>query len=201
VRSFYVVKLLKGASMADNLLDDIEEFEGLDASLDSDNNFNDAELQDIMAEIEDLEKDFVGEDSAVVTPKSLQEKIDEELEEIGKIQVSAVEINEEIAEEITEEIPHMEVNNTVLAFEKKSEPNKSEVSFAAQGQMALKLDFLVGSEAAQLSIDPIKGLTVILSGVELCINEVSGCTVSMENGMKFTIPLSSQANSLKKKIA
>lgn len=186
--------------MADNILDDVEEILGAEC-IEDEKSFNESELQDIMSEIEDLEKEFdVTEESTM----SLQEKIDAELAaELEDIAHAEIITDEEV--EAMDEVVVTAPKAQVLAFSKPVTPNpsgsKSEVAFAAQGQMSLSLDFMVGSETAKLSIDPVKGLMVTLSGVELCISEDSGCTVSMENGMKFTIPLSSQAQSTKKKSA
>lgn len=168
--------------MDDNIFDEADEILSQDSSIEDDEkSFNESELQDIMSEIEDLEKEF-----EIDSTMTLQEKIDAELE-------SAVETAEPVAE--------------ILAFEKvapkiatkTSGSTGSEVSFAAHGQMKLNLDFKIGEETATLTIDPVKGLMVVMSGVELCINEVTGCTVTMDNGMNFTIPLSSSDLSLKKK--
>lgn len=223
----------------DDIFDDVDSILDADASSEEETaNFNDTELQDIMSEIEDLEKEFEAEDS----PMSLQDKIDAELamelEELDAVEVVEVDPVAVAMEEIEE----IQASAQVLAFEKitpveapvmetpvvtpvmetpvvspvaaapvattpiftstsSATSSSSGVSFQAQGQMSLNLDFMVGQETAKLVIDPVKGLVVTLSGVELCINEDSGCTVSMDNGMKFTIPLSSQANSFKKKAA
>lgn len=172
--------------MADNIFDDVDAILSEDMT-EEDKNFNESELQDIMSEIEDLEKEFVAEEAPGM---SLQEKIDAELAaEMADI-VEDVKVKSEVVPEVKP-----------LAFDKPVTTAKSEVAFSAQGTMALSLDFKVGSESAKLWIDPVKGLMVTVSGVELCINEDSGCTVSMENGMKFTIPLSSPEKSLKKKAA
>lgn len=199
----------------DDIFDDVDSIlDGGAASDEETANFNEAELHDIMSEIEDLEKEFEAES----TPMSLQEKIDAELA-MELEELNAVEVVEVDAVAVAmEEMKEIQTNAQVLAFEKvtpvvapvvaTSTPtvstpvsSSSGVSFQAQGQMSLNLDFMVGQESAKLVIDPVKGLVVTLSGVELCINEDSGCTVSMDNGMKFTIPLSSQTNSLKKKSA
>ena len=188
--------------MANNILDDVDEILGTETN--EDKSFNDSELQDIMSEIEDLEKEFVEVEES---PMSLQDKIDAELaaelEDIADVEIFT---DDEIAvmEESTLSVvdaPTQEAQ--VLEFSKSTKEvlSKSEVAFTAQGQMTLNLDFKVGSESAKLSIDPIKGLLVTLSGVKLCINEDSGCTISMENGMKFTIPLASPSVSTKKKSA
>ncbi|MBC7430105.1 MAG: hypothetical protein H7336_15930, partial [Bacteriovorax sp.] len=164
-----------------------------------------SELQDIMSEIEDLEKEFETVE-VVESPISLQEKIDAELAmELEEIATAEIITDDEFTA-MDEKVVVSKAQ--VLAFEKtrsmapKTTPvSSSEVSFAAHGQMTLNLDFKVGPETAKLSVDPVKGLIVTLSGVELCINEDSGCTISMENGMKFTIPLASPAVSTKKKSA
>ena len=191
----------------DDIFDEVDSILDEGAASDEETaNFNEAELHDIMSEIEDLEKEFEAE----VAPMSLQEKIDaelaKELEELNAVEVVEVDAVAEVMEEI-------QASAQVLTFEKvtpvapmvaastHTSSSGSGVSFQAQGQMSLNLDFMVGQETAKLVIDPVKGLVVTLSGVELCINEDSGCTVSMDNGMTFTIPLSSQTNSLKKKLA
>lgn len=174
-------------------------------------NFNDSELQDIMAEIENLEKEFETEEIAAVVAQpiiedvkktDLQNEIDRELE------MSLLDREEE---ELAMAAPK------ILSFEKKeatveaviagpvthtsSPVSNSEISFEAHGQMNLNLGFKVGGESAKLTIDPVKGLVVTMSGVELCINQEDGCVVSMENGVKFTIPLTSNESGHKKKSA
>ena len=176
----------------DDIFDEVDSILNEGGSVDEEAaNFNESELHDIMSEIDDLEKEFEAE----VAPMSLQEKIDAEL---------TMELEELDADEDKSEI---EEKAQVINFDKtppvtaSTVSKPSGVSFQAKGQMSLNLDFMVGHETAELVIDPEKGLTISLSGVEICINEDSGCTVEMENGMKFTIPLSSPKNSLKKKSA
>ena len=181
----------------DDILNDVES--SLDATETAatadaaENNFNEAELQDIMAEIENLEKEFETEvaEPIVVPVATLQNKIDQELEMTLKEQAPVTK---------------------VLSFEKKTPPpvnpnetvttlKNSEISFEAHGQMNLNLGFKVGEETAKLTIDPVKGLTVTMSGVMLTLNQDAGCTVTMENGVKFTIPLTSSDSASKKKVA
>ena len=188
-------------------MDDI--FDEVDSILNEDNsseeaNFNESELHEIMSEIDDLEKEF--EDETKESTMSLQEKIDAELsmelEELNTVEV----IEPETQNTGENDFQASKAKTKVIAFEKiapfspSTEPS-STVNFQAHGQMSLNLDFKVGQESANLVIDPIMGLIITISGVEICINEDSGCTVEMDNGMKFTIPLSSQTNSLKKKSA
>ncbi|AUN97216.1 hypothetical protein DOM21_15580 [Bacteriovorax stolpii] len=201
--------------MASDIFDDVDAILAAEEGFEEDKNFNESELQDIMSEIEDLEKEFTQEEKEM----SLQDKIEAELAmemEMGAFEETAPEalvapIVETKAVEVEASIEAAQPVAQVLSFEKPATPapvattttttSTSGVSFQAQGSMALNLDFKVGEESAKLTIDPVKGLVVTVSGVELCISEDSGCTVSMENGMKFTIPLSTQTNSLKKKAA
>ena len=188
----------------DDILNDTEIENSGDEALDSaENNFNEAELHNIMAEIESLEKEF--ETDTFIEPKviaqkpeknqkqtDLQTEIDQELQMALEMKdtVKSIPIS-------SEKIP-TKTNSKVLTFEKKSSP---EISFEAHGQMNLNLAFKIGDESATLSIDPVKGLTVTMAGVELCINEIDGCKVSMDSGVKFIIPLTSSEASLKKKSA
>lgn len=158
-------------------------------------NFNESELQDIMAEIENLEKEFETDAVYEVKQTDLQNEIDHELE-----------MSLKASDEESTPAPAPKV----LSFEKKSHSShipisttssSSEISFEAHGQMNLNLEFKIGEESARLTIDPVKGLVVTMSGVELCINQEDGCKVTMDSGVKFTIPLTSSESALKKKSA
>lgn len=203
-------------------------------------NFNEDELQDIMSEIESLEKEFgESEDGPVAISvkdavmeelnEDLGEITDEDLEEINaefKAEVAEViakvafadsptkpSLQDEIEKELEASLKHTvaeantktEPKAEVLKFETPKSKTISpapqatgDVSFSAVGSMALTLDFKIGEENAKLIIDPVKGLLVTLAGVELKINETDGCHVTMENGMKFSIPLATLDKSAKK---
>lgn len=139
---------------------------------DSEKNFNEEELQDIMAEIETLEKDFEGEEVVAKSPEKI------------------------VAE--TTNVLSLDKKQTTKSKMNDSAP---EISFEAHGQMKLNLGFKIGEESAKLIINPENGLVITLSGVELCINDKDGCKVTMENGVKFTIPLTSSSADSKKKSA
>ena len=175
----------------DEILNEVESVTSAkdDADL-VENNFNESELEDIMAEIEGLEKEFenevIPESKISSTPvfkevkqTNLQNEIDRELELSLKMRDEAL-------------------APKVLSLEPKA---SSEISFEAHGQMKLHLDFKIGEESAKLSIDPIKGLMITMSGAELCINQADGCKVTTDSGVKFTIPLTSPQFDLKKKSA
>lgn len=188
--------------------------------------FNDSELEDIMAEIESLESDFseteieselkspevLAFDSSKANKTDLQKQIEDEINNEIVESASAFQETEEPAAFTDEELAEIEDStdevametNTVLPFEtKKSTSNKpkSEMSFEATGSMNVVLKFKVGSETAELFIDQDHGLIVNMNGVELCLSEDAGCTVTMENGINFNIPLTSSQSSSKKKSA
>ena len=208
----------------DQILDEVDADPEALSNAATESNFNDSELLDIMAEIENLEKEFDSEDSsslahseiesskaiisievptAEIAKTELQKEIDRELE-------MSLAIND--AQEVEAEPLEAVAPAEILTFEKKSSKesipyetistlNNSEISFEAQGQMILNLGFKIGDETAKLSIDPVKGLFVTMNGVMLTINQENGCHVSMENGVTFTIPLASKEMAPKKKSA
>lgn len=94
----------------------------------------------------------------------------------------------------------------VLPFEKVSTPvvetlsstARNEMSFQASGLMNVSLTFKVGLEEAKLYIDDKKGLVISMGGVEVTLNEETGCKVIMSNGAQVTIPLTSEVSVFKK---
>lgn len=186
------------------------EAEDYPEAMEDDKSFNESELMDIMAEIEGLEQDFVAAEEvvavakpivAVVAKTELQNEIDRELE------MSFVEKEEEELAQATpavltfEKKPTAQPTQTAIAAPIAAAAASSEISFEAHGQMNLNLGFKIGEENAKLTIDPVRGMVVTMSGVELRINQEDGCIVTMENGVKFTIPLTSSESNLKKKSA
>lgn len=232
-----------GASMStifdevDDILNDKDpEISTEEVSDSSEMNFNEEELQDIMAEIEGLEKEFDTEtvEEPVLEPIELafvekqndfQSEIDAELAmSMNSIEaeapstpspiaeaVAVAEIPEETPKEVSFEAPADEAPSKILSFEKPAPiaplPTQTiatqgpEISFEAHGQMNLNLGFKIGEETARLTIDPIKGLVVTMAGVVLCINQEDGCNVTMDSGVKFTIPLTTFETTPKKKTA
>ncbi|MBC7537831.1 MAG: hypothetical protein H7281_03360 [Bacteriovorax sp.] len=188
----------------DDILSEVDtETSEIEASDLAEKNFNESELQDIMAEIESLEKEFETDEVKasplkpvkVAKQTDLQDEIDRELE------TSMASRDEKTSFEATPKVLSFEKKSPITSAPASTACSSSEISFAAHGQMNLNLDFKVGEETARLSIDPVKGLIVTMSGVELCINQEDGCKVTMESGVKFTIPLTSSESALKKKSA
>lgn len=206
-----------------------------------DQGFNDSELEDIMNEIESLEKEFsedssvtdtsiadvqmeAQEDLAIETPaqNGLQDLIDREVESIeselgnsmdAEIAAAADSFVDEM--EMTETETEAELESNVVALEpKKSTPtlaattsltsssstSASDMSVQLSGQMNMAMTFPMGESQAQFSIQD-GALCVEMNGLNLTISETEGCTVTMENGVKFTIPLTTSSTHSKKSAA
>jgi len=225
--------------------------------------FNDSELEDIMNEIENLEKEFVEdgekspEDLIVTESKQnqIQDEIDKEVQSIsGEMSVEAeieAEAEETVMEEVTIEEPS-EVEEVSMSEETSDEveelseesfdevadelvaemeveemeveemeveeiednvvelPTAKDISavdhganmdFTASGSMDFNLNFKIGSETASLKVDGEEGLTVEMGGVNIQITESGGCTVTMDGGVSFNIPLTGASDAAKKKAA
>lgn len=198
----------------DAILADVDA-EAEEVSIETESNFNESELQDIIAEIENLENEFetgpmLEREGSPVKKMQLQEEIEREL-------AMSQEVDEEVKKEFiapvasTASEAEPKAEPEILSFENKSGPivtpvaleraKTSEISFSANGQMNLNLSFKVGNETATLTVDPALGIFVSMKGVELCLSEVDGCKVTMENGVNFTIPLTTGKTASKKKAA
>lgn len=173
--------------------------------------FNDSELQDIMSEIESLEKEFVEEgerspeELAIVSSQKtdLQSEIDKEVESMSSEMSDDDNFADEIIDEIEEDIVS-EVDNVVTlpSSEKRETTGQgAAMDFSAAGTMDFNLNFNIGTEAATLKVDGDKGLCVEMGGVLIQITQESGCTVTMEGGVNFNIPLTTSTNAAKKKAA
>lgn len=178
-----------------------------------DSNFNESELQDIMAEIEGFEEESEENNKTAAKPEVIvHTRSKNNAQKSNVVAINAVDqvkkpnLQNEIDAELEMSLGEIKKEKTIIAQIEKTAPHlkttaSSEISFEAHGQMSLNLGFKIGDHEAQLVIDPVKGLTVSLSGVELCLNLEEGCKVTMLNGVKFTIPLTSPETSLKKKSA
>lgn len=213
--------------MAD-IFDEVDEILGeMDSSAETstetksvDQSFNDSELQEIMSEIENLEKEFDENETSLAGPTV----VDHVQSEIDEDQFSKMSSSDDIVDEFEDYVSAPVEEAKVISIAKTSvapvstytapvvpTPNPTpmptssskapEISFEACGQMNLNLGFKIGQETAKLTVDPIKGLCITMNGVELVISETEGCKVTMESGVKFTIPLTSEASASKKKSA
>lgn len=173
-------------------------------------NFNDAELQDIMNEIENLEKEFNEEQDtdtaeAVAAPEESdapsgepvaeEESADEESAE----EESSEEEDESLVAE-AEDYEEEQVTNVVPITEKVAPvtqaTSEGHMEFSGQGSMDLQLNFQLGSETAKVTVAG-GALKVTMAGVELNLSE-AGCEVEMAGGVKFSVPLTEKGAQGKK---
>ncbi|OIQ20877.1 MAG: hypothetical protein BM556_02740 [Bacteriovorax sp. MedPE-SWde] len=74
----------------------------------------------------------------------------------------------------------------------------SQIDFNAAGSMDLNINFNVAGQTANLKVEN-GGLSLHMNGVQLTISEETGCSVKMEGGVQFSIPLDEQSS--KKNVA
>ncbi|MBT3585701.1 MAG: hypothetical protein HN509_12420 [Halobacteriovoraceae bacterium] len=179
----------------------------------SDQGFNDDELQDIMNEIENLEKEY--ESPAEETTEPAVEAVAEETTSEAVAEqatVEEVEAVEEVfaeAETATEPESEAEATENVVPISEAPAPAPTpaatatsaghSMDFAGSGTMDFNLSFHVGTQVANLKIDNENGFTLEMEGMDLTISESEGCVVEMAGGVRFTIPLANgNASSVKK---
>ncbi len=126
-----------------------------------DQGFNDAELQGIMEEIESLEKEFAEDDASATIS--------------------------EISEGATEQTSESKVFS-LHSKETGSQTQGQQMNFQGAGQLDFEMAFQIGKGEARVRVDQYRGLSVSLNGFDLAITE-DGCTVKMEGGATFTVPL------------
>lgn len=163
-----------------------------------DQGFNDAELQDIMSEIESLEQEFTEGVSAEVDVADDEDLDSEMMEACAEDEIESEEDEEMFAEleDLDEDSEPVFAEVTPLA----SKPPKSSspaaacpMSFSAQGQMEMKMTFAVGDEQVEVWTNA-EGLNLTMNGVTVQISEQEGCVIEWPGGMKFTLPHSSKAH-------
>ena len=177
--------------------------------------FNDAELQDIMNEIESLEKEFVEEEGApqgeaeTVEAKTEEPSAEHSTEETQTEEPQAQqeetqddEDNEDFSSEAESYEAEEETSNVVPMSAGKAQPTaptaggEGYMQFSGQGDMDMQLNFQLGEETATVNIKD-GCLNVTLAGVQLELSE-NGCEVHMDGGVKFSVPLTgSQAKGKK----
>lgn len=135
--------------------------------------FDDAELADIMSEIEDLENDLSSSEDpsgAVEEEKIDSEPIVEAKNESKEVLLKLAEMPQEVAVKTTP--PKVQESAKSCA--------ESKMEFSVAGSMVVNLTFHVGGESINLSVDESKGLVI-----------------EMDGGAKFSLPLSSGAKGKK----
>jgi hypothetical protein len=145
----------------------------------ADQGFNESELEDIMNEIESLEKEFTDVEDApsaaivastnpealVISPKevqktSLQASIDEELEKLHNAPKSAPTPSNVVSMSAPK----------APAFSGKGA--KTEMSFSVAGEMAINLQFKVSGQCINIEVD-----------------EQNGLVINLGNGGRFVLPI------------
>lgn len=178
------------------------------------------ELDDIMSEIENLEKEFAKENAEAEKVVNIP-AIDEALESLivdGVLHVaneSKLERMAHVKDTLQELIDAELANANVVPIKSEVKPSapiqtqtqaqaqaqatsSSPMKMSVDGTMSLDLSFSYQGTQARVSIDPVKGISVDFRGVTLTIDETNGCTMSMENGTKLSIPLTTSESKAKK---
>lgn len=150
-------------------------------------------VADIESEIADIESE-----STEVADADFSSELEDEIDAVLDVETEEVKIEPEMIHE-----------DNVVAFEPRavspvsdsSVGEGSQMDFNASGTMNLNLNFAIGGQTANLVVSQEAGLSVTLNGVELHINEESGCSVELPGGIKFSIPLTDTAVDSKKNAA
>lgn len=175
--------------------------------------FNDSELQDIMEEIESLEKEFTGDSpepkETVDKPETpsaeqgeqtdLQKAIDKEVKDLEmEANMDQMEQALDKAEDQSgEESSTNQKDQEAFSDEDFEEPETTNnvtpiTSSPTSGHMQLKasnleLCFPVGAQKAHFKVLP-EGFSVEMNGMIVQIDEKKGCHISMPGGAQFSLP-------------
>lgn len=161
-------------------------------------NFNDSELQDIMAEIESLEQDFSSNEAEVEQEMTAEVVAEEELSSGSEQEVVA----EVVVEESFEEEPEASFSESedVLESELSAEEecsvseitpiskstSESPMEFHGAGVLDFNMSFPVGEQKANVKVEDGQ-VKVVLGDVSFSISE-EGCFVEMAGGVQFSVP-------------
>lgn len=183
-----------------------------------DQSFNDAELQDIMNEIENLEKEFVEEDdegteAMADASDDAQSNVDEPTAEEDSVEEESVEepVSESEEQEVEEEVAtapgFIDADDAVQAeAEHDDEVEPSNVvsissatttakSTGEEGHMSfsgsgqMNMELTFDLGQEKATVTVADGkLQVTMNGVDLYLSE-EGCEVNMAGGVKFQVPV------------
>ncbi len=161
-----------------------------------DKGFNDDELEDIMNEIESLEKEFSDNGNDEDHEPSLEEvaesvaSLDEEeressaehslLDQVAKMPVESV-VPQQKIEKFDDDSHHNIVNleKTPFTPSPKTSANNTAMNFKIEGDMQMELSFSINGSEVSLQISD------------------NGFEIELEGGAKFTLPVG-QASTVKK---
>ncbi len=150
-------------------------------------NFNDSELQDIMAEIESLEQDFSSDEPEVEQEMTAEVEVEDDF---------SSELDDEVvAEESFEEGPEDAPESEIFAEEECSvseitpiskSSSQSPMEFHGAGVLDFNMTFPVGDQKANVKVEDGQ-VKVIVGEVSFSISE-DGCFVEMAGGVQFSVP-------------
>jgi hypothetical protein len=149
-------------------------------------NFNDSELQDIMAEIESLEEDFSSEESeaqASIEPVEVAEHAPEE---------EVFTESEDTAESFSGPVPHVEESNVSEITSSHKSSSESPMEFHGSGVLDFNMSFPVGDQKANVFVEDGQ-VKVVLGEVSFSISE-EGCVATMAGGVQFSVPTPGKSN-------
>lgn len=146
--------------------------------------FNESELQDIMNEIENLEKEFSDDSHAQEEVAAVAEEVAEEEAAFDSAEMQSI-------------VDEVEALESAPAPAKKVQPIRAasggkEMSFSGAGTLNFSMSFDLGETPVHFSIDPVSGVTLSMDHVEFCMTEDS-CVVKMPGGVTFNVPMSQKA--------
>lgn len=141
-------------------------------------NFNDSELQDIMAEIESLEQDYSGDESEVEEEVLAEADTQEEL--------SSEPVNEDTQEVIAADDNLEKQSNVSEITPVASSSSESPMEFHGAGVLDFNMSFPVGDQKANVKVEDGQ-VKVVLGDVFFSISE-EGCFVEMAGGVQFSVP-------------
>lgn len=145
--------------------------------------FNEDELQDIMNEFENLEREFHEGEPESEEVEASAEAPSEDVEEEGELHVS-----------------ESEPDNVVqMAAKPKPAPAAAAPSHTVTNSngVSMSLEFPIGEQVAQIGISPEYGFSFNMDGVEITIDAENGCIMTLPGGMTFNIPVSAPQKSKK----
>lgn len=199
----------EGPTMKEELSLDAPESNSLQNVIDREVENAGAEAEMIASEsesqIDDAVDNFV-DDVEVGEPAAEQVSMSEEVEtEPVMEEVSATEdtpvMEESVAQETVDNVvPLSATSHDAPTMSSVSSEGATDMSFSASGKMNMNMTFPVGQEQATFSVVDGK-LTISMNGLNLTLDGSEGCTVEMESGVKFTIPLTSDGAASTKKAA
>lgn len=170
--------------------------------------FSDAELGDIMAEIDDLEKEVMKDAHSSATTSAASTDTDDHVEREEDAELAA-EPEESLEEAESDDSPAIEFDAGELeeleALDDEEGPSgQSEAKVIpmksphlAEG-VEFSLSLPIGENKVVVSYCPSNGLKVDMGALEMTLHPEKGHRVLMDNGVEFSIPVNKCSSKAKK---